>query len=159
MYKLKVIFFVTGSVDVKKQTYSAKTEDIQKKWYVVDAEGKVLGRLASEIAKIIRGKHNPLYTPHVDCGDSVVVINADKVVLTGRKLSQKKYYSHSGYTGGLKEITAEKLLEKRPEDVIRFAVKGMLPKNRLGSKLNKNLKVYAGSEHPHTAQLPETLEI
>ena len=144
---------------MKKQTYSAKTDDIQKKWYVIDAEGKVLGRLASEIAKIIRGKHNPLFTPHVDCGDSVVVVNAKKIVLTGRKLSQKKYYRHSGYTGGLKETTAEKLLEKSPEDVIRLAVKGMLPKNKLGSQLNKNLKVYAGSEHPHSAQLPEALEI
>lgn len=144
---------------MKKQTYSAKKEDIQKKWYVVDAEGQVLGRLASEIAKVIRGKHNPLYTPHVDCGDSVVVVNADKVVLTGRKLSQKTYYRHSGYTGGLKEITAEKLLESKPEEVIRIAVKGMLPKNRLGRELNKNLRVYSGSEHPHMAQNPETLEI
>jgi large subunit ribosomal protein L13 len=144
---------------VKKQTYSAKTEDIQKKWYVVDADGMVLGRLASEIAKVIRGKNNPLYTPHVDCGDSVVVVNAEKVVLTGRKWSQKKYYRHSGYTGGLKETTAEKLLETRPEDIIRIAVKGMLPKNKLGRQLNKNLKVYAGSEHPHSAQQPEALEI
>lgn len=144
---------------MKKQTYSAKKEDIQKKWYVVDAEGQILGRLASEIAKVIRGKHNPLYTPHVDCGDSVVVVNADKVVLTGRKLTQKTYYRHSGYTGGLKETTAEKLLESKPEEVIRLAVKGMLPKNRLGRELNKNLKVYSGSEHPHSAQSPETMEI
>ena len=150
---------MTGSVKLKKQTYSAKKEDIQKKWYVVDAEGKVLGRLASEIAKVIRGKNNPLFTPHVDCGDSVVVVNADKIVLTGRKMAQKKYYRHSGYIGGLKEITAEKLLEKKPEEVVRLAVKGMLPKNKLGRQLNKNLKVYSGSQHPHNAQNPEFLEI
>jgi len=150
---------VTGSVEVKKHTYSAKNDDIQRNWYVIDAEGKILGRLASEIAKIIRGKHNPLYTPHVDCGDFVVVVNADKVVLTGRKMSQKVYYRHSGYTGGLKEITAEKLLEKRAEDLIRIAVKGMLPKNKLGRKLNTKLKVYAGPEHPHSAQKPEALEL
>ena len=150
---------MTGSVEVKKHTYSAKNDDIQRNWYVIDAEGKILGRLASEIAKIIRGKHNPLYTPHVDCGDFVVVVNADKVVLTGRKMSQKVYYRHSGYTGGLKEITAEKLLEKRAEDLIRIAVKGMLPKNKLGRKLNTKLKVYAGPEHPHSAQKPEALEL
>ena len=143
---------------MKKQTYSAKTEDIQKKWYVVDAEGKVLGRLASEVAKIIRGKHNPLFTPHVDCGDFVIVVNAEKVVLTGRKLTQKKYYRHSGYTGALKETTAEKLLEKKPEQLVTLAVKGMLSKSRLGSQLNKNLKVYSGSVHPHNAQQPEVLE-
>ncbi|PID77816.1 MAG: 50S ribosomal protein L13 [Deltaproteobacteria bacterium] len=144
---------------MKKQTYSAKREDIETKWHLVDAEGKVLGRLASEVAKVIRGKHNPLFTPHADCGDSVVVINAEKVVLTGRKMAQKKYYRHSGYTGGLKEITAEKLFEKKPEEVIRLAVKGMLPKNKLGRKLNKKLRVYSGSEHPHHAQQPEIMNI
>jgi large subunit ribosomal protein L13 len=144
---------------VKKYTYSAKTKDNQNKWLVVDADGAILGRLASNIASRLRGKHNPLFTPHVDMGDSVVVINAEKIRLTGRKLKQKQYYRHSGYIGGLKSISAEKLLEKRPEDLIRFAVKGMLPKNRLGSKLFKKLKVYAGNSHPHDAQQPEALEL
>ncbi len=144
---------------MKKYTYSAKDSDNPRKWYVVDAEGMVLGRLASAVAARLRGKCSPLYTPHVDTGDSVIVINAEKVVLTGRKLDQKMYHRHSGYMGGLKSITARKLLEKRPEDLIRFAVKGMLPKNRLGRKLFKKLKVYAGSEHPHTAQQPEPLKI
>jgi large subunit ribosomal protein L13 len=119
----------------------------------------VLGRLASVVASRIRGKMNPLFTPHADTGDSVVIINADKIVLTGRKLTQKKYYRHSGYTGGLREITAEKLLEKRPEDLIRFAVKGMLPKKSLGRKLNTKLRVYAGPDHPHAAQNPEVIKI
>jgi large subunit ribosomal protein L13 len=144
---------------VKKYTYSAKRSDNQGKWWLVDAEGAVLGRLASQIAARLRGKHNPLYTPHTDTGDWVVVINAEKVVLTGRKWDQKTYYRHSGYIGGLKSITARKLLEKRPEDLIRFAVKGMLPKNRLGRKLNKKLKVYTGNKNPHTAQQPEVLKL
>jgi large subunit ribosomal protein L13 len=144
---------------VKKYTYSAKSTDNLDKWWVVDAEGAILGRLASKIAAHLRGKHNPLFTPHADTGDSVVVINAEKIVLTGRKLDQKIYYRHSGYVGGLKEITAKKLLEKRPEDLLRFAVKGMLPKNRLGKQLYKKLKVYAGGNHPHEAQKPEALEI
>ncbi len=144
---------------MKKYTYSAKTTDIEEKWFVVDAEGAVLGRLASSIAARLRGKHNPLFTPHVDSGDWIVVVNADKVVLTGRKWDQKKYYRHSGYIGGLKTITAQKLLEKRPEDLIRFAVKGMLPKNRLGRKMLKKLKVYAGGNHPHEAQQPEVLSL
>ena len=142
---------------VKKYTYSAKTSENKGKWYVVDAEGAVLGRLASVIASRLRGKHNPSFTPHADLGDSVIVINADKIVLTGRKLKQKYYYRHSGYIGSLKKITAEKLLEKRPEDLIRFAVKGMLPKNRLGRKLFKKLKVFAGNKHPHEAQQPEVI--
>jgi len=142
---------------VKKYTYSAKTTDIKGKWVVVDAEGAVLGRLASTIAARLRGKHNPLFTPHVDSGDWIVVVNADKVALTGRKWQQKNYYRHSGYIGGLKTITAQKLLEKRPEDLIRFAVKGMLPKNKLGRSLFKKLKVYAGNAHPHEAQQPEVL--
>jgi len=142
---------------VKKYTYSATQADNKGKWYIVDAKGAVLGRLASLIASRLRGKHNPLFTPHVDTGDSVVVINAEKIVLTGRKLDQKCYYRHSGYIGGLKTITAKKLLEKRPEDLIRFAVKGMLPKNRLGSKLFKKLKVYTGDKHPHIAQQPEAV--
>lgn len=148
-----------GSLTVKKYTYSAKQSDNPDKWYVVDAKGVVLGRLASSIAARLRGKNNPLFTPHTDMGDSVIVINADKIVLTGRKWDQKNYYRHSGYVGGLKTITARKLLEKRPEDLVRFAVKGMLPKNRLGRQIFKKLKVYAGTDHPHSAQQPEVLSI
>jgi len=143
---------------VKKYTYSAKRTDNQEKWYVVNAADAVLGRLATTVAARLRGKHNPLFTPHVDTGDWIVVINADKIRLTGRKLDQKNYYRHSGYMGGLKTITARKLMEKRPEDLIRFAVKGMLPKNRLGRQIFKKLKVYAGNQHPHEAQKPEVLE-
>jgi len=142
---------------VKKYTYSAKQTDVKEKWWLVNAEGAVLGRLASEIAGRLRGKHNPMFTPHVDTGDCVIVINADKIVLTGRKMDQKIYYRHSGYIGGLKAITARKLMEKRPEDLIRFAVKGMLPKNRLGRKLIKKLKIYKDGRHPHEAQQPEAL--
>ena len=144
---------------VKKYTYSAKRSDNPEKWVIADAEGKVLGRLASVVAGRLRGKHNPQFTPHEDIGDWVVVINADKVILTGRKLDQKKYYRHSGYIGGLTTTTAKELMEKRPEDLIRFAVKGMLPRNKLGRKLFKKLKVYTGNQHPHTAQQPEALEI
>jgi len=144
---------------MKKYTYSAKASDNAEKWLLVDAESQVLGRLSTLIASRLRGKHNPLYTPHVDTGDHVIVINAEKVVLTGRKLENKTYYRHSGYIGNLKKITAQKLMEKKPEDVIRFAVRGMLPKNRLGRKLFKKLKVYAGDSHPHTAQQPEILKI
>ncbi|MCG6905090.1 MAG: 50S ribosomal protein L13 [Desulfobacteraceae bacterium] len=143
---------------MKKYTYSAKRADNQEKWYVVNAQDAVLGRLATSVAARLRGKHNPLFTPHADTGDWIVVVNADKIRLTGRKWDQKNYYRHSGYMGGLKTITARKLLEKRPEDLIRFAVKGMLPKNRLGRQLFKKLKVYAGSQHPHEAQQPEVLE-
>jgi large subunit ribosomal protein L13 len=142
---------------VKKYTYSAKRSDNTGNWCVVDAENAVLGRLATTVASRLRGKHNPLFTPHADTGDWVVVINADKVKLTGRKWDQKTYYRHSGYVGGIKAITARKLLEKRPEDLIRFAVKGMLPKNRLGRKLFKKLKVYTGGEHPHAAQQPDVI--
>ena len=144
---------------MKKYTYSASQADKSDKWWLVDAEGAVLGRLASSIAARLRGKHNPLYTPHVDTGDSVVVVNAEKVILTGRKLDQKNYYRHSGYIGGLKVITAKKLLEKRPEDLVRNAVKGMLPKTKLGKQMIKKLKVYKGSAHPHEAQNPQVLEI
>ncbi len=144
---------------MKKYTYSANQADKQEKWYLVNAEGAILGRMASVIAAQLRGKCNPLFTPHTDMGDSVVVINADKIVLTGRKWDQKTYYRHSGYTGGLRSITARKLHEKRPEDLIRFAVKGMLPKNKLGRKMINKLKVYTGSEHPHAAQKPVTLEL
>ena len=144
---------------MKKYTYSANKTDVQGNWYVVDANGAVLGRLASAVASRLRGKHNPLFTPHVDTGDWVIVINADKIVLTGRKLDQKKYYRHSGYIGGLTEISAKKLLEEKPEDLVRFAVKGMLPKNKLGRKLYKKLKVYSGDQHPHEAQQPEVLQV
>lgn len=144
---------------MKKYTTSAKSSDNPGKWWVVDADGTTLGRLASAVAYRLRGKHNPLYTPHADTGDWIVVINAEKVVLTGKKWDQKQYYRHSGYIGGLKAITARKLLEKRPEDLVRFAVRGMLPKNRLGRKLFKKLKVYAGSEHPHSAQQPDVMSL
>ncbi len=144
---------------MKKYTYSAKQSDNAGKWYVIDAEGLVLGRLASRVASHLKGKHSPLYTPSVDMGDSVIVINADKVVLTGRKMEQKCYYHHSGYIGGLKTVPIKDLMKKKPEDVIRFAVRGMLPKNRLGRKLFKKLKVYTGDTHPHDAQQPELLTI
>ncbi len=141
------------------KTYMAKASDIKRKWYVVDAEGKPLGRLASEVAKIIRGKHKPQFTPHVDVGDFVIVLNADKVVLTGKKLDQKYYRHHSGYPGGLKEVKYRKFLHDKPERAIEKAVKGMLPKNSLGRAMGKKLKVYRGSEHKHQAQMPEKLEI
>jgi len=144
---------------VKKYTYSAKPSDNPNHWWVVNADGAILGRLASHIAARLRGKYNTAFTPHVDTGDSVIVINAEKIKLTGHKLEQKVYYRHSGYIGGLRSITARKLLEKRPEDLIRIAVKGMLPKNSLGRQLCKKLKVYAGSEHPHDAQQPETMKL
>ena len=140
---------------MKKYTYNAKSSDNEGQWWVVDAQDAVLGRLASQVAARLRGKHKPLYTPHVDMGDWVIVVNAEKVKLTGRKWDKKIYYRHSGYIGGLKEITAKKLLEKQPEDIVRSAVKGMLPKNRLGRKLFKKLKVYTGAEHPHAAQQPD----
>ena len=144
---------------MKKYTYSAKKTDNQGKWCLVDANEAVLGRLSSAIAHRLQGKHNPMYTPHVDTGDWVVVINAEKVQLTGKKLDQKRYYRHSGYIGGLKETAAKELKEKRPEDLIRFAVKGMLPKNKLGRKLFNKLKVYAGDQHPHEAQKPEVIQL
>ncbi len=144
---------------MKKYTCSAKKSDNEGKWCVVDASGAVLGRLASVVASRLQGKHNPLYTPHVDTGDWIVVINADKIVLTGGKLDQKKYYRHSGFIGGLKSTTARELRDKKPEDMVRFAVKGMLPKNRLGRKQIKKLKIYAGNQHPHQAQNPEILEL
>jgi large subunit ribosomal protein L13 len=144
---------------VKKYTYSAKDSDSQGKWFVVDADGAILGRLATVIAARLRGKHNPLFTPHADTGDFVVVINAEKIKLTGNKLVQKQYHHHTGYIGGLKTATAREILAKRPEELIRHAVKGMLPKNKLGTRLFKKLKVYAGGEHPHHAQGPESLNI
>jgi len=141
------------------KTYVAKEQEINKKWYLVDARDKVVGRLASRIAHRLRGKHKPIFTPHTDTGDFIVVINADKVTFTGRKWDNKVYYRHSGYIGGLKQRRAKELLEKKPEDILRFAVKGMLPKNSLGRRQLKKLKIYAGSEHPHEAQQLETLEI
>ena len=144
---------------MKKYTSSAKGSDNPQKWYVVDANGMVLGRLATQVAHRLRGKHNPLFTPHTDTGDWVIVINAEKIVLTGRKLDQKMYYRHSGYIGGLKQMTAKELLEKRPEELVRSAVKGMLPKNKLGRRLFKKLKVYTGNAHPHEAQQPEVMKI
>ncbi len=142
---------------MKKYSFSAKRSDNPQKWYVIDANGAVLGRLASQVAQRLRGKHNPRFTPHVDSGDWVIVVNAAKITLSGRKMDQKIYYRHSGYIGGLKEITAKDLLEKQPEALVRSAVKGMLPKNKLGRQLFKKLKVYAGDAHPHEAQQPETL--
>lgn len=144
---------------MKKYSFSAKRSDNPQKWYVIDANGAVLGRLASQVAQRLRGKHNPQFTPHVDSGDWVIVVNAAKITLSGRKMDQKIYYRHSGYIGGLKEITAKDLLEKQPEALVRSAVKGMLPKNKLGRQLFKKLKVYAGAAHPHEAQQPETLVI
>jgi large subunit ribosomal protein L13 len=144
---------------VKKYTYSAKDSDVQGKWYVVDASGAVLGRLASAVAARLRGKHNPLFTPHVDTGDFVIVVNADKIRLTGKKWVQKLYHRHTGYIGGLKTVSARELMEKRPEELIRKAVKGMLPKNKLGSRLYTKLKVYRGGDHPHQAQQPESLQV
>lgn len=141
------------------KTYSAKESDIERSWYVVDLSGQTVGRAATQIATILRGKHKPLYTPHVDCGDYVIAINADKVVFTGNKLAQKTYHRHSGYPGGLKSIGADALLEKAPEQVISFAVQGMLPKNTLGRQILSKFKVYAGGEHPHQAQQPEPLEL
>ncbi len=138
-------------------TQVAKQADIKRNWFVVDLEGKVLGRAAAEIARVLRGKHKAIYSPSVDTGDFVVVVNAEKVKLTGNKMADKMYYQHSGYPGGLKSINAEKLLEKRPEDLIKKAVKGMLPKNKLGRQMFKKLKVYSGGEHPHSAQQPKDL--
>ena len=141
------------------KTYLTPVKEIEKNWYVVDAEGKVLGRLASEIATRLRGKHKPNYSTFMDVGDFIVVINADKVKLTGNKLENKKYYHHTGYIGSLKETTAKELLEKKPTEVLHKAVKGMLPKNTLGRAQLKKLKIYAGNEHPHQAQQPVALEL
>ena len=137
------------------KSYIAKPADIDHKWYVIDAEDKTLGKIAAEIAMILRGKKKPIYTPHVDCGDYVVVVNAEKVAVTGKKENQKIYKSHSGYPGGLKETTLAELRAKKPEEIIRHAVKGMMPKGKLGRQMFKKLKVYAGPEHPHAAQNPE----
>jgi len=140
-------------------TITAKKADLQKSWFVVDLENQVLGRAATEIARVLRGKHKAIYTPSVDTGDFVIVLNAEKVQLTGNKLNDKMYYNHSSYPGGLKEISAGKLLEKKPEELIRKAVKGMLPKNKLGRQMFRKLKVYTGTEHPHQAQQPRELKL
>jgi large subunit ribosomal protein L13 len=141
------------------KTVSAKKEEIQQEWYLVDATDKILGRLATQIANVLRGKNKPIFTPHVDTGDFVIVTNAEKVKLTGKKLENKCYYRHSGYPGGFRVRTAQEVLKKKPEDLIMLAVKGMLPKNRLGSKLLTKLKVYAGKAHPHEAQQPKVLAL
>ena len=141
------------------KTFVAKEHEIEKKWHLIDANDKILGRLATEIANILRGKNKPIFTPHMDSGDYVVVVNADKVVLTGNKLEKKMYYHHSGYVGGLRETTAKEMLQKKPENLIRFAVKGMLPKTSLGRRQLTKLKIFAGPDHPHQAQKLENLEI
>ncbi|HEY9522983.1 MAG TPA: 50S ribosomal protein L13 [Thermopolyspora sp.] len=141
------------------RTFSPKPADVERQWYVIDAKDVVLGRLASQVATLLRGKHKPIFAPHIDTGDFVVVINADKVVLTGKKLEQKKAYRHSGYPGGLRAMPYSELMEKRPDRAVEKAVKGMLPKNSLGRKMARKLKVYAGPEHPHQAQQPVPFEI
>ena len=138
-------------------TYMANPDKIERKWYVVDAEGQTLGRLSSEIAKVLRGKNKPVFTPHVDTGDYVIVVNAEKVKVTGKKMDQKIYYNHSDYVGGMKETTLKEMMDKKPERVIELAVKGMLPKGPLGRSMIKKLHVYAGPEHNHAAQKPEVL--
>lgn len=141
------------------KTYTPKADDIQRQWWIVDAQGKTLGRLATEVARVLRGKHKPIYTPHLDTGDHVIVVNAEKVTLTGKKADQKSYFRHSGWMGGEKEIPFRRMIETYPERVIERAVKGMLPKNKLGRQMNKKLRVYAGPDHPHESQQPETLEL
>lgn len=141
------------------KTFVAKPHEVNRKWFLVDADGEILGRVASRVASLLRGKHKPIYTPHVDCGDHVIIINADKVRVTGRKATQKRYYRHSGYPGGLRSDTYEQLMQKSPERVLEKAVWGMLPHNKLGRKMYKKLKVYVGESHPHAAQQPEKLEL
>jgi large subunit ribosomal protein L13 len=148
-----------GGVEIVDKTYVTRSKDVQREWYVVDAAGQTLGRLAARVARILRGKHKPTYSPSVDTGDFVIVVNAEKIHVTGRKLDQKIYYRYSGYPGGLKEITLRNLLQRHPTRVIEHAVRGMLPKNRLGRQMFKKLKVYAGPDHPHAAQQPEQLEL
>jgi large subunit ribosomal protein L13 len=140
------------------KTYVTKQSEVERKWYVVDAAGQTLGRLASEVARVLRGKHKPIYSPSVDTGDYVIVVNAERIHVTGRKLDQKMYYRYSGYPGGLKQITLRNLLQKHPTRVIKHAVKGMLPRNKLGRRMFKKLRVYAGPDHPHAAQQPSPLE-
>lgn len=141
------------------KTLSANKQTVEKQWLVIDLEGQVLGRAASQIAHILRGKHKPSYTPHVDCGDNVIVLNADKVRMTGNKWSQKKYLRHTGYPGGQREVVASDMMAKHPTRIVEYAVKGMLPKSKLGSQMLRNLRVYAGTEHPHEAQEPVKFEL
>ena len=141
------------------KTYAVKAGEIERRWYVVDAKGKTLGRLATQVASILRGKHKPVFSPHLDTGDYVIIINAEKIHVTGKKRSTKMYYRYSGYLGGLKSIVLSEQLEKHPERVLIHAIRGMLPKNRLGRAMLKKLKVYAGPQHPHAAQKPESLEV
>jgi large subunit ribosomal protein L13 len=141
------------------KTQVAKKEEVARDWYLVDGDSKVLGRMATEIANVLRGKNKPTFTPSVDTGDFVIVVNAEKISLTGNKLADKMYYSHSGFPGGLKEITAGKLIEKKPGELLKKAVKGMLPKNKLARHMLKKLKIYSGANHPHTAQQPKTLNV
>lgn len=141
------------------KSYMANAQNIQKKWYVVDASDLVLGRLSTEVAVLLRGKHKPTFTPHVDCGDYVVIVNAEKIVLTGKKLDQKCYYRHSGYPGGLKTRTAKRMLELQPQKVLEASIRGMLPKGKLGDDMYRKLFVYVGPEHPHQAQKPEVYEL
>ena len=148
-----------GRKETNMSSFIQKPAEVERKWYVVDAEGKTLGRMASAVAAVLRGKNKPTYTPHVDCGDYVIIINADKVAVTGKKRQEKIYKRHTGYPGGLKELTFEQMMEKHPEEVVRHAVKGMMPNGKLGRKMFKKLKVYAGPEHNHAAQKPEVLDI
>lgn len=141
------------------KTISVREQDVQRDWFVIDAQGQTLGRLATRTAMILRGKHKPSFTPHVDCGDYVIIVNADKVHVTGQKMTQKRYYRHSGYLGGLKEVSLRDQLQTFPNRVLEAAIRGMLPKNRLGRRLFKKLKVYAGPEHPHQAQQPKSLDL
>lgn len=147
-----------GRKGKEMKSFIAKPHEVERKWYVVDAEGQTLGRVASQVASVLRGKNKPTFTPHVDCGDYVIVINADKVQVTGKKRKEKVYKHHTGYPGGLRETTFEKLIARKPEEVIRHAVKGMMPKGKLGRQMYKKLKVYAGPDHGHAAQKPEVLE-
>lgn len=142
-----------------KTTFMANAANVERKWFVVDAEGQTVGRLAAEVAKVLRGKHKPTFTPHVDTGDYVIVVNADKVVFSGKKLTKKTYFRHSGYPGGTSFVTPQDMLNKHPERVVEIAVRGMLPKNKLGAQMYRKLSVYAGPEHPHTAQKPEVLKL
>jgi large subunit ribosomal protein L13 len=153
----EILTLVCGSVENVEKTYVTKREDVEREWYVVDASGQTLGRLATLVARVLRGKHKPIYSPSVDTGDYVIVVNAERIHVTGRKLDKKMYYRYSGYPGGLKEITLRNLLQKHPTRVIEHAVRGMLPKNRLGRRMFRKLKVYAGPDHPHAAQRPKPL--